>query len=168
MYFTTHNVPFSWTPELQQELERKREAMKQPVKLSPLDLNKKMYAFWDAAVTVGVVSEIPFLCDKKDYFMRGARVVFIQLPRIWDSFPNQTWWASRTPDYSKWRKSFFSSAWRQGTSQAPRWISEGNHEEFRSNQVDLGIKVKSRRVRSLNIKDSSLDKLANLSKDDFD
>ena len=107
MYFTTHNVPFSWTPELQQELERKREAMKQPVKLSPLDLNKKMYAFWDAAVTVGVVSEIPFLCDKKDYFMRGARVVFIQSPRIWDSFPNQTSWASRTPDYSKWRKSFF-------------------------------------------------------------
>ena len=49
-------------------------------------------------------------------------------------------------------------------SRAP--ISEGNHREYRITNNDIGIKIKSNRVRRLNIKDHSLTKLAKLAKQD--
>ena len=51
-------------------------------------------------------------------------------------------------------------------SRAP--ISEGNHREYRISNNDIGIKVKTNRVRRLNIKDHSLTKLAELVKLDVD
>ena len=49
-------------------------------------------------------------------------------------------------------------------SRAP--ISDENHREFRISNNDIGIKVKTNRVRRLNIRDHSLTKLAELAKDD--
>ena len=49
-------------------------------------------------------------------------------------------------------------------SRAP--ISEGNHRDYHISNNDIGIKIKSNRVRRLNIKDHSLTKLARLAKDD--
>ena len=45
-------------------------------------------------------------------------------------------------------------------------ISEGNHRDFRISNNDIGIKVKTDRVRRLNIRDYSLTKLAKLAKHD--
>ena len=49
-------------------------------------------------------------------------------------------------------------------SRAP--ISKGNQREFRITNNDIGIKVKTNRVKSLNIRDHSLTKLAELAKED--
>ena len=49
-------------------------------------------------------------------------------------------------------------------SRAP--ISEENHREFRITNNDIGIKVETNRVKSLNIRDHSLTKLAELAKED--
>ena len=49
-------------------------------------------------------------------------------------------------------------------SRAP--ISEENHREFRISNNDIGIKMKTNRVRRLNIRYHSLTKLAELAKDD--
>ena len=49
-------------------------------------------------------------------------------------------------------------------SRAP--ISKGNHREYRITNNDIGIKVKTNRVRRLNIKDHSLTKLAEVAKQD--
>ena len=43
-------------------------------------------------------------------------------------------------------------------SRAP--ISEENHREFRISHNDIGIRIKTRRVKSLNIRDNSLTKLS--------
>ena len=48
---TAHNIPFTWTPELQEELEKMKAALKQVVKLSPLDVTRKLYAYTDAEDT---------------------------------------------------------------------------------------------------------------------
>ena len=45
-------------------------------------------------------------------------------------------------------------------SRAP--ISEDNHREFRISNNDIGIKVKTNRVKRLNIRDPSLTKLAEI------
>ena len=49
-------------------------------------------------------------------------------------------------------------------SRAP--ISEGNHREYRISNNDIGIKVKTNRVRRLNIRYHSLTKLAEVAKED--
>ena len=50
-------------------------------------------------------------------------------------------------------------------SRAP--ISDENHREFRISNNDIGIKVKTNRVRRLNIRDHSLTTLAELAKEDM-
>ena len=45
-------------------------------------------------------------------------------------------------------------------SRAP--ISEDNHREFRISNNDIGIKVKTNRVKRLNIRDHCLTKLAEI------
>ena len=45
-------------------------------------------------------------------------------------------------------------------------ISEGNQREFRISNNDIGIKVKTNRVRRLNIRDHSLTNIAELAKED--
>ena len=49
-------------------------------------------------------------------------------------------------------------------SRAP--ITEGVHREFRITNNDIGLKVKTNRVKTLNIRDHSLSKLAALGKED--
>ena len=49
-------------------------------------------------------------------------------------------------------------------SRAP--ISDENHREFRISNNDIGIKVKTNRVRRLNIRDHSLTNIAELAKED--
>ena len=51
---TAHRVPLAWTPELQEKLEKMKEALKQAVKLSQLDISKKLYACTNATVTKGM------------------------------------------------------------------------------------------------------------------
>ena len=50
-------------------------------------------------------------------------------------------------------------------SRAP--ISKGNHREYRITNNDIGIKIKTNRVRRLNIRDHSLTKLAEVAKQDM-
>merc|ERR1712002_772421 len=45
-------------------------------------------------------------------------------------------------------------------------ISEGNHRDYRISNNDIGLKVKTDRVRRLNVRDYSLVKLAQLAKHD--
>ena len=45
-------------------------------------------------------------------------------------------------------------------------ISEGNHRDYRISNNDLGLKIKTDKVRRLNVKDYSLVKLAKLGKHD--
>ena len=45
-------------------------------------------------------------------------------------------------------------------------MTEGGLEDFRTPHSDIGVKVRSRRVRDLDIKDLSLDKLAVLALED--
>ena len=49
-------------------------------------------------------------------------------------------------------------------SRAP--ISEGNHIEYRIQNNNIGIKIKTHRVKSHNMKDRSLTKLAELAQED--
>ena len=49
-------------------------------------------------------------------------------------------------------------------SRAP--ITEGEHREFRISNNDIGLKVKTNRVKTLNIRDHSLSKLAALGMED--
>ena len=42
------------TAELQETLKTMKEAMKQAIKLSPLDISEKLYTLMDAAVTMGM------------------------------------------------------------------------------------------------------------------
>ena len=51
---TAHNKAFTWNEALQAEFESLKQAMRETVKLSPLDLNKKIFCYTDAAVTVGM------------------------------------------------------------------------------------------------------------------
>ena len=45
-------------------------------------------------------------------------------------------------------------------------MTQGDHREFRISDNDIGIKVKTNRVKMLNIRDHSLTKLAALGKED--
>ena len=51
-------------------------------------------------------------------------------------------------------------------AEPPAPISEGNHREYRISNNDIGIKVKTTRVRRLNIRDHRLAKLAEVAKHD--
>ena len=41
---TAHNMHFTLSPELKEELEKMKEVLKQTVKLYPIDISKKLYA----------------------------------------------------------------------------------------------------------------------------
>ena len=45
-------------------------------------------------------------------------------------------------------------------------MTEGDHREYRISNNDIGIKVKTNRVKELNVRDHSLTKLAQLAKED--
>ena len=51
---SAHNTPFRWDEALEEELQNLRQALKESVKLSPLDVNKRVFAMTDAAVTCGM------------------------------------------------------------------------------------------------------------------
>ena len=48
------NTVFRWDDALQSEFESLKAALKESIKLSPLDVNKRIFAFTDAAVTCGM------------------------------------------------------------------------------------------------------------------
>ena len=50
---SAHNAVFTWNESLQEEFDNLKQAMKESIKLSPLDVNKKIYCFTDAAVLYG-------------------------------------------------------------------------------------------------------------------
>ena len=50
---SAHNTAFTWNESLQEEFDNLKQAMKESIKLSPLDVNKKIYCFTDAAVLCG-------------------------------------------------------------------------------------------------------------------
>ena len=51
---TAHNKVFTWNEALQAEFDSLKQAMRETIKLSPLDLNKRIFCYTDAAVTVGM------------------------------------------------------------------------------------------------------------------
>ena len=51
---SAHNKVFTWNEALQSEFDKMKQAMRETIKLSPLDLNKKIFCFTDAAVKVGM------------------------------------------------------------------------------------------------------------------
>ena len=51
---SAYNTVFTWNESLQEEFDNLKQAMKESIKLSPLDVNKKIYCFTDAAVTCGM------------------------------------------------------------------------------------------------------------------
>ena len=50
---TANNVVFTWSADLEKEFQDMKKAIQEAVKLSPIDINKKLYAFIDSAVTMG-------------------------------------------------------------------------------------------------------------------
>ena len=48
------NVPFLWNEDLQRELDRMKAALKEHVKLSPLDTSKDLVVWTDAAPSEGM------------------------------------------------------------------------------------------------------------------
>ena len=51
---SAHNRVFTWNDSLQAEFDNLKKAMRESIKLSPLDTNKKIFCFTDAAVTCGM------------------------------------------------------------------------------------------------------------------
>ena len=51
---SSHNTVFIWSDTLQAELDSLKKAMKESIKLSPLDVNKRIFCYTDAALTVGM------------------------------------------------------------------------------------------------------------------
>ena len=51
---TSHHTKFIWSNDLQRELDGLKSAIKDHVKLSPLDVNRPLWAWLDAAKTVGM------------------------------------------------------------------------------------------------------------------
>ena len=50
---TSNTTPFTWSADLSLEFQAMKRATQESTKMSPLDRNKKFYAFVDGAVTVG-------------------------------------------------------------------------------------------------------------------
>ena len=51
---SAHNKVFTWNEALKAEFDSMKQAMREKIKLSPLDLSKKIFCSTDAAVTVGM------------------------------------------------------------------------------------------------------------------
>ena len=51
---SAHNTVFRWGEELEAEFESLKKTLKESVKLSPLDVKKRIFAYTDAAVTCGM------------------------------------------------------------------------------------------------------------------
>ena len=49
-----HNTPFLWNSDLEQELVEMKRTITEHVKLSPLDVEKDIHLWTDAAPTVGM------------------------------------------------------------------------------------------------------------------
>ena len=49
-----HNAAFTWNDALQAELDSLKKAMKESIKLSPLDVNKRIFCHTDATLMVGM------------------------------------------------------------------------------------------------------------------
>ena len=52
---SSHSAVFTWNNSLQVEFDNLNRAMKESIKLSPMDTNKKFFCFTDALVTCGMV-----------------------------------------------------------------------------------------------------------------
>ena len=51
---SSHSAVFTWNDSLQAEFDILKTAMKESIKFSPLDINKKIFCYTDAAVTCGM------------------------------------------------------------------------------------------------------------------
>ena len=51
---TSHHTKFIWTEDLQKELDGLKKAIREHLKLSPLHVNRPLWAWLDAAKTVGM------------------------------------------------------------------------------------------------------------------
>ena len=64
---TASNVVFTWlgSADLEKEFKDMKKAIQEAVKLFPIDITKKLYAFADSAVTVGTAYVIAQIKDEK-------------------------------------------------------------------------------------------------------
>ena len=62
---TSHTTPFTWSADLNLEFQAMKRAIQESIKLSPLETNKKLYAFVDSAVTVGTAYVLAQRKDEK-------------------------------------------------------------------------------------------------------
>ena len=72
---TSHNTPFCWNQDLEDELRDMKEAITGHVKLSPLDVNKDVHLWTDAAPTDGMLgsgSPVTFSFSNKDDIITGG------------------------------------------------------------------------------------------------
>ena len=51
---SAHNAVFTWNDTLQAELDSLNKTMKESIKLSLLDVNKRIFCYTDTDVTVGM------------------------------------------------------------------------------------------------------------------
>ena len=51
---SAHNTVFRWDDALESEFQNLKAALKESIKLSPLDINKRVFAMTDAAVICGM------------------------------------------------------------------------------------------------------------------
>ena len=120
---------------------------------------------------------ITWMCEKEDYNLRAA-----PLFKVYSDAKNMGFSIKSDLQQVKTPRSFrmmerllpynMEVEYREGKkmavadygSRAP--ISEGNHREYRISNNDIGIKVKTNRVRRLNIRYHSLTKLAEVAKQD--
>ena len=51
---SANNTAFTWNDRLEAEFNNLNKAMKESIRLSPLDTNKKIFCYTDAAVTCGM------------------------------------------------------------------------------------------------------------------
>ena len=218
---SAHSTPFVWNEALEEELQNLREALKQSIKLSPLDTSKRVFAMTDAAVTVGMaylllqkkvesdddfnpqhgylviacdsttfrkaqcqyspfeaeLLAINYLVEKEHYNLLGCKSF-----KVFCDAKNMGAFIKSDLDKVKNPRAFrmlerllpfdMVVEYKPGTklavvdygSRAP--ITEEEHREYRISNNDIGIKVKTNRVKELNIRDHSLVKLAELAKDD--
>ena len=63
---TANNTLFTWSANLKKAFQDMKRAIQESVKLSPMDINKKLYAFVDSAVTVGTAYILAQRKDEKD------------------------------------------------------------------------------------------------------
>ena len=218
---SAHNTSFKWDDELQSEFENLKTTLKESVKLSPLDIKKRIFAYTDAAVTCGMcyllvqkkvesdddknpengyliiscdsttfrraqcqyspfeaeLLAIQWMCEKEDYNIRGSKQVLVfSDAKNMGQFIKSDLQSVKNPRCFRMLERLLPYdicvEYKPGTkmavadygSRAP--MTQGDHREFRITDNDIGVKVKTNRVKTLNIRDHSLTKLAALGKED--